>query len=220
MRPEIVMTRIARSWIALTRTAGTRRRTGARTRALLAGLSAALVWAAPAAAYPWQVDRSHSQVKFAVDHLGYSLVHGWFREFDADVDLDPDAVERASVSFRIRTESVDTAWEGRDRYLRGPDFLDAEAHPTITFVSTRVRLVSAEVADITGDLTINGVTRSETLRAALNKYGPSALAGGEIVAGFTIVGEIDRTAYDVSFAAPHVGKDVEIRVDLEISPRP
>ncbi|SFI50381.1 YceI family protein [Albimonas pacifica] len=195
-------------------------RSAARALALLAALGGSLAWAAPAAAYRWEMDRSHSQVKFAVDHLGYSLVHGWFREFDADIDLDPDAVERASVSFRIRADSVDTNWEGRDRYLRGPDFLDAEAHPVISFVSTRVRLVSAEVADITGDLTINGVTRSETLRAALNKYGPSALAGGEVVAGFTISGEIDRTAYGVSFAAPHVGKDVEIRVDLEISPRP
>ncbi len=195
-------------------------RSAARALALLATLGTGLAWATPAAAYRWQMDRSHSQVKFAVDHLGYSLVHGWFREFDADVDLDPDAVEKASVTFRIRTESVDTAWEGRDRYLRGPDFLDAEAHPVILFVSTRVRLVSAEVADITGEMTINGITRTETLRASLNKYGPSALAGGEVVAGFTIVGEIDRTLYDVSFAAPHVGRTVEIRIDLEISPRP
>ncbi|WP_339947361.1 YceI family protein [uncultured Albimonas sp.] len=195
-------------------------RTAGRALVLAAALGIGLAWASPAAAYRWQMDRSHSQVKFSVDHLGYSLVHGWFREFDAEIDLDPDAVEQATVNFSIRAESVDTNWEGRDRYLRGPDFLDAEAHPVISFVSTQVRLVSAEAADITGDLTINGITRTETLRAALNKYGPSALAGGEVVAGFTIIGEIDRTAYDVSFAAPHVGKDVEIRVDLEISPRP
>ncbi|MDF2231638.1 YceI family protein [Albimonas sp. CAU 1670] len=196
-----------------------RRAAPGRALAVTAALAAGLLWAGPAAAYRWQMDRSHSQVKFAVDHLGYSLVHGWFREFDADIDLDPDAVERASVTFRIRAESVDTNWEGRDRYLRGPDFLDAEAHPVISFVSSRVRLVSADVADITGELTINGVTRTETLRAQLNKYGPSALAGGELVAGFTVTGEIDRTAYGVSFAAPHVGKTVEIRVDIEASPR-
>lgn len=196
-----------------------RRAAPGRALALTAALAAGLLWAGPAAAYRWQMDRSHSQVKFAVDHLGYSLVHGWFREFDAEIDLDPDAVERASVTFRIQAESVDTNWEGRDRYLRGPDFLDAEAHPVISFVSSRVRLVSADVADITGELTINGVARTETLRAHLNKFGPSALAGGELVAGFTVTGEIDRTAYGVSFAAPHVGKTVEIRVDIEASPR-
>ncbi|SFI50461.1 YceI family protein [Albimonas pacifica] len=192
------------------------------TRHAAACLAALVLWAgaAPCArAGTWAMDRSHSQVKFSVDHLGYSLVHGWFREFDARIELDPDAVERAAVSFTIRADSVDTAWEGRDRYLRGPDFLDAEAHPEITFTSHEVRLVASDVADITGRLTINGVTRTETLRARLNRYGPSALAGGELVAGFTVTGEIDRTAYGVSFAAPHVGRTVEIRVDLEASPR-
>ena len=190
-----------------------------RAAAALLTLAAAAA-AGPAAAYPWEIDRSHTQVKFAVDHLGYSLVNGWFREFTAEVDLDPDAVERASVSFRIRADSVDTSWEGRDQYLRGPDFLNAEAHPLITFVSTEVRLTSAETADITGQLTINGVTRSETLQAELNRMGPSALAGGRMVAGFTVYGEIDRTDYGVSFAAPAVAAKVEIRIDVEISPLP
>ncbi len=185
-----------------------------------AALPALLAFAAvPAAAEPYALDKSHSSVSFSVDHLGFSVVHGVFRQFDADVDFDPDALEATTVSFTIAADSVETFWEARDKHIRSADFLDAETHPQITFVSKSVTLTSDQTAEVTGDVTIKGVTREETFEVKLNKFGPSPFNPEVTVAGFTVTGQLDRTAYGVDYAAPAVGGVIPIRLDFEMSPK-
>lgn len=184
-----------------------------------AAVSALLAAAAPAVAEPYVLDKSHAQVSFSVDHLGFSVVHGVFREFDAEIDFDPEAIEATKVSFTIDAASVDTFWPQRDEHIRSADFLDVESHPEITFVSKSVKLTSDETAEITGDVTIRGVTREETFAARLNKIGPSPFNPDVTVAGFSVSGELDRTAYGVDYAAPAVGGVIPIRLDFEMSPR-
>lgn len=184
--------------------------------ALAAGLS--LLAAGPLAAAPWQIDKSHSSVAFSVDHLGFSNVHGVFRDFDAVVDFDPESMETASVAFTIQAGSVDTYWEARDEHIRGADFLDTESHPEISFVSKTVRLVDEDTAEVTGDVTIKGVTKEETFTAQLRKLGPSPFNPELQVAGLIIEGAIDRTAYGVDFGAPAIGVMMPIRVEVEMSP--
>lgn len=189
-------------------------------RPLLAALVAAPLLAAalPAAAEPYVMDKSHAAVTFSVNHLGFSVVHGRFSDFDAEIDFDPDAIEASKVAFTIKAASVDTGWQPRDEHVRGPDFLDAGAHPDITFVSKSVKLVTAEQAEVTGDVTIKGITREETFEVVLNKMGPSPFNPQQTIAGFTVTGTIDRTNYDISYAAPAVGVEMPIRIDLEASP--
>ena len=183
-------------------------------------LSAALSLAAlsPAAAAPYVLDKSHAHIKFSVDHLGFSTTHGQFRKFDAQINFDPDAVEETQVRFTIDAASVDTFWEARDEHLRKADFFDVENHPEIVFESTSVKPTGADTADVTGNLTIIGETREVTLQAKLNKMGPSPVAPDKTVAGFTITGEIDRTAFGMSYAAPAVGTVIPVQIDLEMSP--
>jgi len=182
-------------------------------------LVVALLVGGPAVrAEPWKLDKSHAHVTFEVGHLGFSTVHGQFREFDARIDFDPDNIEAATVEFTIQAASVDTLWEARDDHIRGKDFLHVEQHPEITFVSTSVEPTGAESAEITGNLTIRGVTREITLEAALNKIGPSPFDQSQTIAGFTVTGQIDRTLFGVNYAAPAVGAIMPIRIDLEMSP--
>lgn len=174
--------------------------------------------ATPLAAAPWAIDKSHTSVIFQVDHLGFSIVNGFFREFDATVDFDPENMETASVDFTIKADSVDTNWEARDKHIRSEDFLDVEAHPEIKFVSKTVRLTGENTADITGDITIKGETREATFKATLRQIGPSPFNPDLTVAGMIIEGEIDRTEFGVSFGAPAIGTTIPIRIDVEISP--
>ncbi|MEM1314232.1 MAG: YceI family protein [Pseudomonadota bacterium] len=174
---------------------------------------------APAAAEPYVVDKSHAAVTFRVSHLGFADTHGVFREFDAEIEFDPDAIEEASVAFTIDAASVDTFWEARDKHVRSADFLDVENHPQITFVSKEVRLISANEAELVGDVTIRGVTQEETFTVVLNKMGPSPFNAELTIAGFTVTGEIDRTRYGIDYAAPAVGSVMPIRIDLEASPK-
>lgn len=178
---------------------------------------AGLVAAGPVRSEPYVVDESHAAITFSVDHLGFSAVHGRFREFDAQVDFDPDAVENTRVRFVIDPASLDTNWQKRDEDLRSANFFDVANHPEIIFESTRVRPTGSDSAEITGNLTIKGVTREVTLEAQLNKFGASPLTNRP-TAGFTATGVIDRTEFDMGYAAPDIGAEVPIRIDLEMSP--
>ena len=184
----------------------------------LAGFLAA---AAPlsAVAEPYVLDKSHAHVTFEVGHLGFSTVHGQFRKFDASVDFDPGNVEATKVDFVIEAASVDTFWDARDQHIRGGDFLDAANHPEIKFVTTAVIPTGADTADVTGDLTIRGVTKPLTLQAKLNKMGPSPFNPNITIAGFTVTGAIDRTEFGINYAAPAVSAIIPIRLDLELSPQ-
>lgn len=183
-------------------------------------VAAALAFAAPMTAVsgPYVLDKSHAHITFEVGHLGFSTVHGQFRSFDANISFDPDNVEATQVTFTIDAASVDTLWEGRDKYVRGKDFLDVENFPQITFVTTSVAPTGADTADVTGELMIRGVTKEVTFSTRLNKMGPSPFNPNQTIAGFTATGQIDRTAFGVSYAAPAVSAIIPVRIDLEMSP--
>ncbi|MEO1292187.1 MAG: YceI family protein [Pseudomonadota bacterium] len=176
---------------------------------------AALPFAAIAA--PWSLDKSHTSIVFTVDHLGFSTTNGVFREFDAEIDYDPENIEASSVTFTIQAASIDTFWEARDEHVRNADFLDVENHPEITFVSTGIARVDEDSAELTGDLTIRGVTNSVTFAADLKKAAPSPFNPEVQVAGFQLTGEIDRTEFGVDTFAPAVGAVIPVTIDLEIT---
>lgn len=178
----------------------------------------AIALAAPAAAEPYVMDKSHASVGFRVDHLGFSAVSGQFREFDAQIDFDPKAVEDTRVRFVIDAASIDTNWRQRDEALRGADFFDVARYPQIVFESTAVTPTGANRARVEGRVTLRGVTREVAFDAVLNKIGPSPFDPDLTVAGFTVTGEIDRTEFDMGFGAPDIGGEVVLRVDLEMSP--
>ena len=114
----------------------------------------------------WQLDPMHTQVEFAVKHLGMMTVRGHFADVQASGNLDPEHPEASSVEVLIKTASIRTHNERRDNDLRTSNFLDIENHPTITFTSTRVETTGADRYAMTGDLTIKGNTHPVTLAVA------------------------------------------------------
>lgn len=173
-----------------------------------------------AGAEPYVIDRSHAFITFTADHLGFSTVHGQFRDFDAEIDFDPGNVEATRVRFTIRTASVETYSKARDDQLRSSAFFDSARYPEMVFRSTGVRPTGTDTAEITGTLTIRDVTREITLQSKLNRLGPSPFFPDITVAGFTITGLIDRTLWGMTFGAPAIGAEIPIRIDFEMSPEP
>ena len=174
--------------------------------------------ALPAAAEPYVIDKSHAHILFSANHLGFSTVHGQFREFDAQVDFNPEKVEETRLRFVIKAASIDTSWEPRDEHLRGADFFDVANHPEIVFESTRVAPTGSDTATVTGNITIRGVTREVAFEAKLNKLGPSPFDPSKTIAGFSAQGEIDRTAFGMDYAAPAVSAVIPVEIELEMSP--
>jgi polyisoprenoid-binding protein YceI len=117
----------------------------------------------------WQLDPMHTQVEFAVKHLGMMTVRGYFAEVHASGDINVQHPEDSSVEVVIQTASIRTNNDRRDEHLRTSDILDVENHPTMAFKSTKVEAVDADRYSMTGDLTIKGNTRPVTL--AVVNYG-------------------------------------------------
>jgi polyisoprenoid-binding protein YceI len=184
-------------------------------------LAVLMIWqplAAPATAEPYTIDKSHAFVTFTADHLGFSTVHGLFRDFDASIDFDPGNVEATRLQFSVRTGSVETQNAARDDHLRSAAFFASDRYPEMVFRSTTVVPTGSDTAEITGMLTIRDVTKEINLQARLNRIGPSPFFPEVTVAGFTVTGVIDRTDWGMTFGAPAIGAEIPIRIDLEMSP--
>ena len=173
-----------------------------------------------AQAEPYTLDKSHTAITFTIDHLGFSLTHGRFAEFDAEIDFDADNPEESLVTFTIEAPSIDTGWAKRDTHVRGEDFLNVEKHPKIVFVSKEIEVTGSDTATMTGELSLNGRTREETFDLTLRKLAPSPFGENLMTAGFIAEATIDRTSYGISYGAGAIGNEIPVRVDLEIVKEP
>lgn len=135
-----------------------------RTWSLFTLVAVLGTWTATArAADTYSVDASHSDVTFKIRHL-ISQVSGRFNDFSGTVKLDPSDPTRSSVTFAVKTTSIDTREPKRDDHLRGPDFFDATKWPDMTFVSRKIVKGSGKnVYAVSGDFTMRGVTQPMTI---------------------------------------------------------
>ena len=132
----------------------------------------------------WNLDTVHSGVAFSVRHMMVSKVKGSFKKFEGTITV-ADEVENSIVAVSIDVSSVDTGNEQRDGHIRSADFFDIDNHNTIVFKSTSVKADGSDWI-VTGDLTINGITKSVDLTT---EFGGVA---GE-AAGFEATTEILRS---------------------------
>ena len=168
----------------------------------------------------WNLDPAHSVVEFAVRHLGISNIRGRFIGVEASLDVGAD-LDSSSLTAEVDMSTVDTGNPDRDGHLRSTDIFDVESQPRMRFASTGI----AEAGDgryaVTGDLTINGTTRSETLDVTFNGTGDNPL-DGSTRGGFTATGTIDRTAYGIDWNVPltqggfMVANDVAVTLNAQL----
>lgn len=167
----------------------------------------------------WKVDNAHSSIDFSVRHMMVSKVKGTFRQFEATIEADPEDLTTADISFSIDVDSIDTRNEDRDNHLKSADFFDVANHPQITFKSTNIVAKGNGVYDVTGDLTIRGVTRPVTFEVTYEGQGKNPW--GAIVAGFSGKGKINRTDFGLTWNNPLetggvlVGEEVNISIEIE-----
>jgi polyisoprenoid-binding protein YceI len=165
----------------------------------------------------WVLDAVHSTVGFTVRHMMVSKVRGRFTDFTADIVTAADPLQ-STVSATVQMASIDTGDEGRDGHLRTNDFFDIENHPTMTFRSTGITGSGSDF-ELTGDLTLRGVTKSVTFD--LEFGGVSTDPWGNTRAGFTVTGSINRKDFDMSWNSVletggiAVGEKVQIELDIE-----
>lgn len=146
----------------------------------------------------YTIDPSHTRIGFSARHAMVTKVRGNFEEFEGSAHVDTVNPAASSVTVTIQAASVTTGNEQRDGHLKTPDFFDIANYPQITFVSTDVQRDGSEWA-ITGDLTINGVTKSVTI--PFEETGSAKDPFGNTRVGFEGEVTIDRTEWNLSFNA-------------------
>ncbi len=188
-------------------------------RAFTYALSLALLLPALASADPavYKVDSDHSGVGFTVRHF-VSNVPGRFKDFDGVIRYDAQNPAASSVSFTVQAASIDTDNGDRDDHLRGPEFFDVAKFPTLTFSSTSVKAVDADTLEVTGDLTMRGVTKKVTLPVEV--LGIMKGPRGE-KAGFETAFKLDRKEYGVNWnrvldnGGAILGDEVKVQISIE-----
>ena len=190
------------------------------TKRLIVG-AAMLMTPGAVRASTWQIDPAHSAAQFAVRHMMVSTVRGEMGKVTGTVNIDEGDLTKSSVEATIDATGINTREQKRDDHLRSPDFLDTAKYPTITFKSTKVTKISDDHYQVTGDLTLHGVTKPIMLDVAGS---PKAMKDpmGNTKLGGSATTQINRQDFGVAWSKSLdgggllVGDQVDITIDVEL----
>lgn len=184
-------------------------------KALFPLLASAALLATPAfAADTYKIDPSHTSVDVQYTHLGFSHPVIRFMSADGTITLDEKDPSKSQVNVSIDVTKVNSGVEVFDGHLKSGNWFNVEKFPKATFVSTKVVVTGENTADVTGDLTIKGVTKSVTLKVKLNKKGLHPMLAKSFV-GFTATAQLKRSDFDLGAYAPAVSDEFEMRIEVE-----
>ncbi len=164
----------------------------------------------------WENDDPHSQLGFTVTHLGIADVSGTFNDFDVIVKSSKPDFSDASFELKAKTASIDTRVEARDNHLKSADFFNVEKYPELTFKSTSLKKKGKDTYELTGDLTLNGITKPVTMNLKYRGTTENPMSKAT-TAGFQLQGEIKRSDFNVGPGFPHsvISDKVRIKADGE-----
>ena len=168
----------------------------------------------------WTFEKSHCKIGFSIAHFGISETEGQFRKFDGNITTSKSDFSDAKFTMTIDVNSIDTDDSKRDEHLKSADFFDATQYPTITFVSQSFKKTGNNKYQLTGSLTMHGVTKKITLNAV---YGGTVLKDpfGNTKAGFKFTGKINRKDWGLTWnktmdaGGVAVGNEVTITCNVE-----
>jgi polyisoprenoid-binding protein YceI len=165
------------------------------------------------AADTFKVDGGHSSVIFRIKHNNVANFYGRLDGVSGTVNIDEADPSASSMEVEIKTDSVNSGNEKRNSHIKSKDFFDSAKFPTATFKSKSFAKAGDSAYDVTGDLTLHGVTKPITVR--LEKTGSAATERGEL-AGYETRFSFKRTDFDMPFMVGALGDEVGMIISLEV----
>ena len=164
----------------------------------------------------WNWDKAHSQLNFGINHMGISEIDGSFGSVTAKITSSKDDLTDAVVDLSADVASISTGNDQRNNHLKSPDFFDAAKYPTLIFKSTSFKKTGAKTYEVTGDLSLHGVTKSVVLNATLNGTTVNPM-NKKTVAGFKVTGTIKRSDFGIAtgFPAGALSDEVALNANAE-----
>lgn len=182
-------------------------------RLLLIGLLG-LATSAPALAATYEIDARHTQVFFTYTHGGYSHLRGRLTEVSGSFDFDPADPAKSSIDVQLPLSSLSTGVPKLDAHLQSADFFDAAQFPTARFRSTAVKVKAKDKLEVSGELTLKGVTRPVVFEVTINSTAPSSFTRMP-AAGFDASTTIKRSEFGVDAMLGMVPDEVRIDISME-----
>lgn len=179
--------------------------------ALAASLLAAPAFAAPV---DYVFDASHTQILYSYNHMGFSNTYGMFGGFEGKISFVAENPAASKVETEFAVSSLATGWPERDKHFLTADFFNAEANPMAKFVSTSIEVTGENTAKITGDLTLNGVTKPVVLDTVMNQAADHPMMKKPAL-GFSATANFLRSDFNLGAFAPVVADEVTIRIEIE-----
>lgn len=167
----------------------------------------------------YALDHSHTLVRFTVDHFGISEFFGTLPGATGTLSLNPKAISAAKLDVSVPVSTVSTTNKTLDEELAGAEWLDAAKYPTMRFVSTKVVKTGANAADVTGNLTLHGVTRPVMLKATFKAAAVNPMNKAYTL-GFNATGVIKRTEFGASKYAPLVSDETTLSITAAFEKQP
>jgi len=162
--------------------------------------AALLILAGSTFAQDWNLDKAHSQVNFSIGHMGISEIGGTFGTVTAKFTSSKDDFSDAVIELTADVNSINTGNEQRNNHLKTADFFDAAKYGTFTFKSTSFKKTGDKTYQLTGDLTLHGITKTVTLNATFN--GTATNMQKKTVAGFKVTGIVKRSDFNIGTGMP------------------
>jgi polyisoprenoid-binding protein YceI len=159
-------------------------------------------------------DKTHTQILFFADHLGFSMSQGEFHDYDGEIIFDEESPEKSYVRVNIKTASIDMDDDRWNEHMKSADFFYVTEFPEMSFESNEIKITGENEAEITGDLTLLGITNPVKLYVRHNKTGEHPMTGNYI-SGFSARGKIKRSDFGMTYGLPGVGDQVNLRLEVE-----
>ncbi|MEP3456397.1 YceI family protein [Tateyamaria sp.] len=176
---------------------------------------AAALLATPAfAADDYVIDSGHTLVVFELNHLGFSKTIGWMGDVSGTISYDADDIAKSAVSVIMAVSAVNTNHPERDGWIKSDKALNVAANPEITFTSTGIEVSTETTGKITGDLTMNGVSKPVVLDAVFNGAGSNPLTKKDTI-GVSATTSIMRSDWGVTAFVGPLGDEIAIQIELE-----
>ncbi len=160
------------------------------------------------------LDAAHGKITWSVDHMGFSTYVGQFTGVDAALNLDVTNPSASRLVANVKTDSVGSFNQALDDHLKTADFLDTANHPTARFQATQIRMTDEDSAEITGNLTLRGVTRPIVMTADFNQAGVNPV-DQQYTVGFDGEATIKRSDFGINYGLPLLGDEVKLHMEAE-----
>ncbi len=171
--------------------------------------------AVQAAPETFTLDKNHSYVLWSIEHLGFSTQTGkWYAT--GQLVLDKDHPEQSKADISINVAGVITGLPELDKHLKSKLFFDVDQYPKATFVSDKVHVLGKDTGDVSGILTLRGISKPVVLHVIFNKSGINSITN-KMTVGFSATTSLKRSDFGMNALLPALGDTVDLKIEIEAS---